>query len=58
VAVGEAALGDRPLDRHFALADVAPGEGVPPHEQQVENQDGQTEGIVVGRPTRGAERLA
>ena len=40
VAVDEAALGDRPLNRHVAVAKVAPGEGVPPHEQHVENQDG------------------
>jgi len=55
-AVGKAALGNRPLDWHVALVEIAAGKGMPAHEQQVKNQDGKAEGIMVGRARRGAER--
>ena len=57
-AKGEAAFADGPLDGHVALAPVAAGEGVAAHEQQVEAQQGQAEGVVIRRAPQPVERLA
>ena len=37
--IGEATFGNGLLDRHLAKAEVAAGEGMPAHEQQMEDQD-------------------
>src|SRR5262245_12659386 len=57
-AIGIPALGDRSLDRHVAPADVTASEGVPTHKQEVENQNGEAERIVIGRAASGAQRSA
>jgi hypothetical protein len=57
-AVGKAALGDRLFDRHLPRAAIATGKGMATHEQQVEDQDRETEGIVIGRPPHITEIAA
>ena len=46
-AVGEAPFLDGTLDRHVAGADVAARERVPAHEEQLEDEDGEAEAVVV-----------
>ena len=55
-SVGEPELPDRPLDRHLASPQVAAGEGMPAHEQQLEDQHRQTEIVVVLRAHRRRQR--
>jgi hypothetical protein len=44
--------------RVLSETEVPAVEGVTAHEQQVEEQDGETEGVVVGRAADGAEVMA
>jgi hypothetical protein len=48
-AVGKAALSNGLLDWHFTFAEKPPGEWMSAHEQQMKDDDGETEGIMVGR---------
>jgi hypothetical protein len=50
VPIGKAVFCYGPLDRHIPAAQVTPREWMPPHEQQVEDQHGQTKAVVVRRP--------
>jgi hypothetical protein len=42
-AVGKSGLLEGGLDRHVAAVQIAPYKGMPPHEEQVEDQNGDME---------------
>src|SRR5262249_50441584 len=54
-AIGKSELLDGGLDGHVAAAQIAACEGMTPHEEQMEDQDGETEIVVVGRPNNSVE---
>src|SRR5262245_6625833 len=54
-AISKSELLDGGLDRHVAAAQIAAGEGMTPHEEQMEDQDGETEVVVVTRPNNSVE---
>ena len=54
-AIGKSELPDGGLARHVSVAQIAACEGMTPHEEQVEDQDGETEVVVVGRPNNSVE---
>jgi hypothetical protein len=54
-AICKSELLDGDLDRHVSVAQIAACEGMMPHEEQVEDQDGETEIVAIGRPNNSAE---
>jgi len=54
-AIGKSELLDCHLNRHVSAAQIAASEGMTPHEEQMEDQDGETEVVVVGRPNNSME---
>src|SRR5262249_2473407 len=57
-AIGKSELLDGGLDRHVSAAQIAACEGMTPHEEQMEDQNGETEVVVVGRPNNSVERTS
>ena len=55
-AIGKSELLDGCLDGHVSTAQKAACEGMTPHEEQMEDQDGETEVVVVGRPNNSTKR--
>jgi len=45
--IGESSTLDRLFDRHIARIKVDPGKRVPAHHEQVKNEDGQAETIMI-----------
>src|SRR5262245_12520867 len=54
-AIGKSELLDGGFDRHIPAARIAACKGMAPHEQQMEDQDGKTEVVVVGCPNNSVE---